>query len=62
LGHGPGALLRQPRDSAGVKRLAVAAGKARDAHPRRAEYRQHGWKRLNVDVRLLNPDDLTVAA
>ena len=30
-GHAPGAMLRQPGDSAGVKRLTMAAGEARDA-------------------------------
>jgi hypothetical protein len=61
LGRGPGALLRQLRDSAGVKRLAMAAREARDAGPRRAERCEHGWKRLNVHVRVLETDDVIVA-
>ena len=61
LGHGPGALLRQLRDSAGVKRFAMAAGEARDADPGLAERCEHGWKRLNVHVRVLEIDDVILA-
>jgi hypothetical protein len=60
--HGPGALLGQLRDSAGVKRLAMAAGEAGHADPRRADRREYGRKRLNVDVWVIKPDDLIVAA
>jgi hypothetical protein len=61
LGHGPGALLRQLRDSAGVKRLAMAAREARDADPRRAERCERGRKRLNVHVRVFETDDVIIA-